>query len=187
MVRWHHQLYGHELEQAPGTAEGQRSLVCCSPWGWTQLSNWSELNWTDNWYNTKHSQTLFLLCITHNLIYFWQQSSLPIEICLKSVTSIYFSLWFFLYLKLFTNGFWIMLNFYLTIVNSGTVDPVVHTPYRVIWFHKLITLKTNRPNICIIWILINIHVFRKYYLSFSAPIMSENISSNSGQMSFLVY
>ena len=50
MVGWPHQLYGHELEQAPGTAEGQRSLVCCSPWGWTQLSDWSELNWTDNWY-----------------------------------------------------------------------------------------------------------------------------------------
>ena len=23
----------HEFEQAPGDAEGQRSLVCCSPWG----------------------------------------------------------------------------------------------------------------------------------------------------------
>ena len=28
MVEWHHQLNGHELEQAPGYGEGQGSLVC---------------------------------------------------------------------------------------------------------------------------------------------------------------
>ena len=28
MVGWHHQLNGHELEQAPGYGEGQGSLVC---------------------------------------------------------------------------------------------------------------------------------------------------------------
>ena len=33
MVRQHHQLNGHESEQTLGESEGQRSLVCCSPWG----------------------------------------------------------------------------------------------------------------------------------------------------------
>ena len=33
MVGWHHQLNGHEFEQAPGVGNGQGSLVCCSPWG----------------------------------------------------------------------------------------------------------------------------------------------------------
>ena len=33
MVGWHHQLNGHELEQAPGDGVGQGSLACCSPWG----------------------------------------------------------------------------------------------------------------------------------------------------------
>ena len=33
MVGWHHQLNGHEFEQALGDGEGQGSLVCCSPWG----------------------------------------------------------------------------------------------------------------------------------------------------------
>ena len=38
MVRWQltmvsHQLNGHESEQTLGESEGQRSLVCCSPWG----------------------------------------------------------------------------------------------------------------------------------------------------------
>ena len=33
MVGWHHQLSGHQFEQAPGDGEGQGSLVCGSPWG----------------------------------------------------------------------------------------------------------------------------------------------------------
>ena len=32
MVGWHHQLDGHDFEQAPGVGDGQGSLVCCSPW-----------------------------------------------------------------------------------------------------------------------------------------------------------
>ena len=30
MAEWHHQLNGHELEQAPGTGDGQGRLACCS-------------------------------------------------------------------------------------------------------------------------------------------------------------
>ena len=37
MVGWHHQLNGYEFEQALGDGEGQRSLVCCSPWGHKEL------------------------------------------------------------------------------------------------------------------------------------------------------
>ena len=33
MVGWHHQLSGHDFEQALGDGEGQISLACCSPWG----------------------------------------------------------------------------------------------------------------------------------------------------------
>ena len=33
MSGWHHQLDGHEYEQAPGIVDGQDSLMCCSPWG----------------------------------------------------------------------------------------------------------------------------------------------------------
>ena len=29
-VGWHHQLDGHEFEQAPGVGDGQGSLACCS-------------------------------------------------------------------------------------------------------------------------------------------------------------
>ena len=37
MVRWYHWLNGHEFEQTLGDGEGQRSLVCCSPWGHKEL------------------------------------------------------------------------------------------------------------------------------------------------------
>ena len=33
MVGWHHQLNGHEFEQAPGDGEGQGSLAFSSPQG----------------------------------------------------------------------------------------------------------------------------------------------------------
>ena len=32
MVRWHHQLNGHEFEQTLGDGEGRESLKCCNPW-----------------------------------------------------------------------------------------------------------------------------------------------------------
>ena len=44
MVGWHHQLNGHEFEQAPGDGEGQGSLVCCSPWGRKELDTTEQLN-----------------------------------------------------------------------------------------------------------------------------------------------
>ena len=33
MFEWHHQLNGHEFEQAQGVGDGQGSLACYSPWG----------------------------------------------------------------------------------------------------------------------------------------------------------
>ena len=33
MVGWHHWLNGHEFVQTPEDSGGQRSLMCCSPWG----------------------------------------------------------------------------------------------------------------------------------------------------------
>ena len=44
MVRWHHQLNGHELEQTPGNSGGQRSPACCSPGGHRESDMTSWLN-----------------------------------------------------------------------------------------------------------------------------------------------
>ena len=48
MFGWHHQLNGHEFEQAPGVGEGQGNLAAAAPgvaksrkW----LSGWTEMNW----------------------------------------------------------------------------------------------------------------------------------------------
>ena len=37
MVGRHHQLIGHEFEQAPGDSKGQGSLVCCNLWGGKEI------------------------------------------------------------------------------------------------------------------------------------------------------
>ena len=37
IVGWHHQLDGHESEQATADSEGQGNLACCSPWGCKDL------------------------------------------------------------------------------------------------------------------------------------------------------
>ena len=48
MVAWHHQLDGHEFEQAPGVGDGQGSLACCSPQGRKVRCDWAtELSWTE--------------------------------------------------------------------------------------------------------------------------------------------
>ena len=44
MARQHHQLTGHESEQALGGGEGQGSLACCSPWGHRELDTTEQLN-----------------------------------------------------------------------------------------------------------------------------------------------
>ena len=44
MAGWHHQLNGHKFEQTPGGNEGQRSLVCCGPWGRKELDTTEWLN-----------------------------------------------------------------------------------------------------------------------------------------------
>ena len=49
MVRWHHQLNGHEFEQTPGGSEGQGSLACCSPWG-HRVDTTQRLNNNISWF-----------------------------------------------------------------------------------------------------------------------------------------
>ena len=47
MVRMHHQLNGHELEEALGVGNGQGSLVCWSPCGHKESDTTEHLNWTE--------------------------------------------------------------------------------------------------------------------------------------------
>ena len=67
MVGWHHQLDGHEFEQALGVGDGQGSLVCCSPWGRKESDTTEQLNWIESW-NLKF--------ISNNIIW---HSFLPIK------------------------------------------------------------------------------------------------------------
>ena len=67
MVGWHHQLDGHEFEQAPGVGDGQGNLVCCSPWSHRESDTTDWLNWTESY---KH-QTILAWCYRNSkkLIY----------------------------------------------------------------------------------------------------------------------
>ena len=68
MVGWHHQLNGHEFEQALGDGEGQGSLAYCSPWGCKELDMTEQLNWKNtfkfvSWiFNQKFHKDFSLLC-----------------------------------------------------------------------------------------------------------------------------
>ena len=44
VVRWHHQLNGHEFEQTLGVGDGQGGLVCCGSWGRKEWDTTEELN-----------------------------------------------------------------------------------------------------------------------------------------------
>ena len=45
MVGWcHHQRDGHEFEQVLCAGDGQRSLMCCSPWGCKKSDTTEQLN-----------------------------------------------------------------------------------------------------------------------------------------------
>ena len=44
VVGWHHQLDGHEFQQALGVGDGQGSLPCCSPWGCKESDMTEQLN-----------------------------------------------------------------------------------------------------------------------------------------------
>ena len=47
MVEWHHQLDGHEFEEALGVGDGQGSLACCSPWGHKESDITEQINRTE--------------------------------------------------------------------------------------------------------------------------------------------
>jgi len=62
LVGWHHQLNGHEFEQALGNGGGQGSLACCSPWGHKELDMTESLSNNKDVFQDRH----FLNFINHN-------------------------------------------------------------------------------------------------------------------------
>ena len=61
MVGWHHQLNGHEFEQALGVGDGQGGLACYSPWGCKE-SDMTELNWAPLSIPWETRKLSFLVC-----------------------------------------------------------------------------------------------------------------------------
>ena len=65
MVGWHHQLNGHEFEQAPGDSEGQGNLVRFSPWGRKGLDMTDQLNKKSRMY-----ENFYFLMVIPNTVSF---------------------------------------------------------------------------------------------------------------------
>ena len=71
MVGWHHQLNGHEFEQAPGVGDGQGSLAFFSPWGrkesdrteWLNNNKGSDAWWTVSGFCLFVCLFCFFLCV----------------------------------------------------------------------------------------------------------------------------
>ena len=70
VARWHHQLNGHESEQAPRDSVGQDRQVCCSSWGCKELNTTEQLN------NSKVENLLHHLVPSH-VIYSSPESEEP--------------------------------------------------------------------------------------------------------------
>ena len=64
VVGWHHQLDGHEFEQAPEVGNGQGSLPCCSPWGNKESDPTGQLNKNNN-----TTVTNLLLRVSHSFMF----------------------------------------------------------------------------------------------------------------------
>ena len=65
MVGWHHQLDGHEFEQALGVGDRQGSLVCCRP---SVTKSWTRLRDLTDWDLEPH----YMLTVTQ-----WHLNDMP--------------------------------------------------------------------------------------------------------------
>ena len=57
----------YKFEQAPGVADGQGCLVCCSPWGHKESDMTEQLNWTE-----LKSESVFVTHSSHHWRRKWQ-------------------------------------------------------------------------------------------------------------------
>ena len=89
-VRCHHQLNGHESDQAPGDGEGQRSLVGCSPWDCKESDMTEQLNK----FNSVQFKEQMKKKTSHVLLIFFESSvnylfAIPNHITSSSSSKIY--------------------------------------------------------------------------------------------------
>ena len=61
MVRWHHQLNGHELEQTLENSEGQGSMVWCKELDMTEQHNFKFINHTSPLFSEVFSKNVKML------------------------------------------------------------------------------------------------------------------------------
>ena len=135
MFRWHHQLNGHEFEQALWSGEGQGSVECHSPWGRKELDM---AEWLDSNSNKPVKPVfpptvswvllfffIFIYLFVVNFVIHWNEKALgshvfPISWVLKDV----FPKWLVSVFKKNNNTktFWIMLLLFCSPANCHTSE-----------------------------------------------------------------
>ena len=80
MVGWHHQLNGHEFEQAPRVGDGQESLECCSSQGHKESDMTEQLNWTESILVYSLISSIFIVYLAGKV-----RKALDLEIGLNSI------------------------------------------------------------------------------------------------------
>ena len=120
----HQWLDGHESEWTPGVGDGQGGLTWWDSWGRkesTQLSNWTELNWTDDPPSEHQTLTFIHKCFYKVLsdLQDWVDAFLFWISCIEYYHSAYYILLhlsFFIHLSLsillWTNENWNAVSLY---------------------------------------------------------------------------
>ena len=82
MVGWHHQLYGHEFEQALGVSDEQESLACWRLWDRRVGHNWA----TEQQHSVRDQVCSHIIIIVL-WKYFWEKGTLPLKIVSNSIST----------------------------------------------------------------------------------------------------
>ena len=141
MVGWHHRFNGLEFEQALGDAEGQGSLVCCSPWGHKEFDTTEQPN----------SNKQCLEKGIFNLLY-WRIANLQYILLYSKVIHLYICIRLFLiwvHVVLVAHGF-------LSLVAACQLNSCVVGPWLSYSLWDLSFLSRDRTRTpCIDWWILN--------------------------------
>ena len=93
MVGWHHQLNGHEFEQALGDGEIQGSLECCTPRNHSESDMTEQVNNNKNPNPVKIDSTInrVFVCL---FLYLFLSKLYTVSLLIAGLLSVSFCCWF---------------------------------------------------------------------------------------------
>ena len=157
-MRWHHWLNGHEFEQASGVGDGQRSMVCCSPWDHKQLDVTEWLSGTEGRPARLKIQVSIAISVLHLKSAGWASCRLETQAkfpcCNSEAEFLFYETWVFAFRP---STYWVrptdtvkanLLNYGQLIVKVNHIQKYRHSNiYTSVWPNNYILTKwTHRIN-----------------------------------------